>query len=310
MNDYVIIADIASDLNAAMRKKFGVADVLPGHITFPDGHEETADLEWGNISSEAFYASMRDRKNVYKTSLPSLGEIMDTFEKYLVQGLDVLSISLSGGMSGTYSATIVAAKKLAEKYPDRRVVCFDSLRYSTALSAMCVFAARMRAQGKSLEEVHASLLKNKYCFHQMGSLDDLFFLQRQGRVSGTAAVMGTLVGIKSMADFNREGRCTVLAKPLGFKAVYKGTIGYMKRTIVDPEHQTVFVAHSNREKEARRLAALIEETFHPEEVVVTTVGQSCGVNIGPGLMAAFYHGTEISEDLANETAMLAEALAE
>lgn len=310
MFDYVIIVDSTSDLNAEMRRRFGVADMLPGHITYPDGHEELADIEWERTTPAAFYSSMRDKKAVYKSSLPSLGEIMEVFERYLSQGLDVLSISLSGGMSGTYSATVVAAQQLMEKYPERRVVCFDSLRYSTALSAMCVWAARMRNEGKTLDEVHEWLLANKYSFHQMGSLDDLFFLQRQGRVSSTAAVMGTLVGVKPMADFNHEGRCTVMAKPRGFNAVYKGVIKYMKETIVAPERQIIFVAHSNREKEAQHLAALIEEAFHPEEIIITWVGQSCGVNIGPGLMAAFYHGTEISEDLQAETTLLAKALAE
>ena len=138
----------------------------------------------------------------------------------------------------------------------------------------------------------------------MGVLDDLFFCSRMGRVSGVTAIGGTLIGIKPLADFDREGKSHKIGAARGIKNTYRVITEYIKETIIDPEDQIIIVDHSLREAEALTIKKNIEETFNPKEVILTTVGQSCGAGIGPGLFAAFYLGTEISEGLEAETALL------
>jgi len=137
----------------------------------------------------------------------------------------------------------------------------------------------------------------------MGTMDDLFFVASKGRVSHPKAFMGTLVGIKPMGDFDTDGMVTVLAKVKGYEKAYKVIIEYMKRTGVELEGQTVIVAQTLREKQAEALARIIEESIKPKEIIMSDVYPATGVNLGPGLCAAYYLGTPIS-DLVNETAIM------
>ena len=126
--------------------------------------------------------------------------------------------------------------------------------------------------------------------HQMGVLEDLFFCKRMGRVSGAAAVMGTLVGIRPLADINEKGLSDVIGKTRGLAPALKATIDYMARTVERPEEQIMLLSHSDRPERAEELRALVEERFHPKELHVVPVCQSCGASIGPGLYAIFYFG--------------------
>ena len=310
MSNYVIIADSSCDLNSELRKRFKIADYIPGIVVFPDGHAEKADLDWKNISPKAYFGSMKDKKHLYTTSLPNPEDIKDCFAKHLSQGLDILAITLSSGLSGTYDAFCMAARELSEKYPDRKIKVVDSLKYSSAIGLLCVYASLMRDDGKTLDEAAEWLEANKLRIHQMGVLDDLFFCSRMGRVSNVAAIGGTLIGIKPLADFNRKGLSHQLSKTLGLKNSYRVILEYIRRTITNPEQHIIFVANSVRESEAADLKQLITQTFNPKEVIMNTVGQSCGASIGPGLFAVFYYGEEISEDMSYEKALLDEIIAQ
>lgn len=197
-------------------------------------------------------------------------------------------------------------KELLPKYPERKIICVDSMRYSTALSMLVIEAAIKRKEGLSLEETAEYIENNKHRLHQIGPMDDLFFLCKTGRISNFKAFFGTLVGINPMADFNRHGLSEVIAKFKGKKAAFDAVIKYMKKTINNPEEQIIFVAHSNRQAAAELLRDMIIKEFNPKEVIINHVGMSCGASIGPGLCAAFYWGDEISEDMAREKAIMNE----
>ncbi len=134
MANYVILCDSSSDLTKELRDRFGVPDYIHGVIYHPDGHSELISLDWDTMTPEEFYGSMKEHKVLYSTAAPVLGDIYNTFEKYLVQGKDVLCIAMSTALSSTYANCVTAAKDLMKKYPDRKVVCVDSKRYSTSLA--------------------------------------------------------------------------------------------------------------------------------------------------------------------------------
>lgn len=304
MNSFAIVSDSAVDLTADLREKFKIDDYVPGILIYPDGHSEPADLDWKNISQKEFFAIMKDKNSHFSTAVNSLDVFRQIYEKYLSQGRDVLAINISSGISGTYDTSCIVAKELEEKYPDRKIIVVDSLRYSTALALLCVYASKMRAEGKTIEETAEWLNLHKTCIHQAGTLEDLFYCKKMGRVSNTAAIMGTLVGIKPFADINNKGVSHVLGKVRGKKSLYSAVIEYIKHTIVDPENQTIFVTHTDRYDEALVLKELVEKEFKPKEVIITEIGQSCGPNIGPGLYAAYYYGTKMSEGMKDEKAIL------
>ncbi len=309
MADFVIIPDVSCDLIRPLRERFDIPDYIPGVVYFPDGHSESTDIDWEHNDPKTYYESMSDRKSLYKTAYASPGEITAVYEKYLSQGIDVLSIVLSSGVSGTFQACDRVRQELAAKYPERKIIVIDSLRFSTSLSLLLIMASKKKAEGATIEETAAYVEENKHCIHQIGPMDDLFFLVKTGRISNFKAFFGTLVGVNPMADFNRNGMAEVLAKFKGKKNAFDAVIRYMRKTVIDPENQIMFVAHSNRLEAAKVLAEMIENEFHPKEIIINDVGMSSGSSIGPGLTAAFYYGTEISEGCETEKAIMAEIIA-
>lgn len=304
MSDFVIIPDASSDLTKELRERFGIPGYIKGTIYFPDGRETVADLDWELMDPVTYYESMSGRNMLYKTASAQRREVLSVYESFLSQGKDILAITLSSALSGTNQMCRKVAAELMEKYPQRKIVVVDSLRYSTALSLLVVKACQMQQSGCSLEETAAYLEQNKHRVHQMGPMDDMFFLVKTGRVSNFKAFFGTLIGINPMADFNRSGLAQVLGKFKGKKRAFDAVIEYMKDTIEDAQDQIIFVAHSNRAQAAEVLAQRIQEEFSPKEIIINHVGISCGASIGPGLCAAFYWGKEISENMEYEQALM------
>ena len=307
MSNYIILTDSNCELNKDLRERFGLEDYIKGHIVTPDGVDHRVDLEWELFGSpDKFYTQLKDKKNVFSTSAPNSAEFIEFFSKYLEQGRDIIFLSMSTALSGTYDFAVMAKNELAEKYPDRRIEIFNTLRYSCAVGLLTVTALKLQQEGKTYDEVLEFLNKNYNRVHEMGPMDDLFFLSRKGRISYGKAFMGTLVGVKPLGDFNKNGLTTVLTKALGLKKAMAITIEYVKRTIENPEEQIIFIAETDRRKNAEILADLLKKEVKPKEVIIITCNPSTGANVGPGLAACYYFGKEISDDLVEETKLMEE----
>lgn len=304
MSDFVIIPDSSSDLTGPLRERFNIPDYIRGIFYFPDGTEAVADLDWELIDPVTYYTSMSGRKVLYKTASARRMDILSVYEKHLKAGKDILAITLSSALSGTNQVCQLVAKELLEQYPERKIIVIDSLRYSTALSLLVIMASQKQQEGASLEETAAYVEANKHRIHQIGPMDDMFFLVKTGRVSNFKAFFGTLVGINPVADFNRNGLSQVLGKFKGKKRAFDATIEYMRGTIENPQDQIIFIAHSNREQAAQVLAQRVRDEFSPKEIIINHVGMSCGASIGPGLCAVFYQGKEISENMEQEQSLM------
>ena len=302
MADYVILTDSSTDLTKELRERFGIDDYLPGNITFPDGHTEDSTLDWENISPQDFYTSM-SKDSMYTTGINNIEVQEAFFEKYLKQGLDILNISLSHALSNTFDSCRKAAQNLLEKYPDRKIICVDSLRYSGADGLLCSLAGEMKKEGKSLEEVAEWLENNKHRCHQTGTVDDLKFLAKMGRCSNVSAFMGSLINIKPIAEFNRDGMNQIITKVTGYKKLFAAMMAYMEATI-EPDPKRIFVSHTFRKAQWLQLQDLIKEKYPNAEIIPTTVCMANGSSIGPGMVVAFYMGKEISDGLVEETKIL------
>ncbi len=305
MSYFAIISDAACDLTREQQKRFGMDAWIGAAVVYPDGRSVEVDPDWKNITPEEYYGSMVDKKQMYKSSAVGPEVIKEVFREQLEKGNDVLYLSLSSGMSSLFNHATLAAKELKAEYPARKVVVMDSKRYSTAIALPCIYAAELRKQGKTLDETEAWLNENLDRIHQSGWMDDLFFLARAGRLSKGTAIMGTMIGVKPMADFNMDtGMFQVIGKARGVNRAMDAVVKYVAATIEKPEEQIVFVAHSYRKDYAEKLAARIREEIKPKELILNSIGQNCGANIGPGLVAAFYFGKPLSKDLTEEAATL------
>jgi DegV family protein with EDD domain len=304
MNRVAIIADSAVDLNAELRAAFGIADYVHGVVVKPDGSQFLADDDWANITPEEYFGSMTKGRLIYHSATCSAQEVEDVFKKHLTLGEDILGITIGSAFSGMYNLFQATATRLAPKYPKRHIVIVDSTRYSGAYALLCLKAHDLLMAGKSLEQTATYLEENKNRIHQMGPLDDLFFLNRSGRISKTIAVMGTMVGIRPLADFQKNGFCQPLGKVKGMNHALETSVLYVQRSIENPKTTSIIVAHSDRKAEAVKYAALLQEKIHPQALYLTSVGQISGANIGPGLVAAFYFGDAISEGDEKEKKLL------
>ena len=304
---YAIVGDVTCDLSKELRDRFRIDGYVKGHITIPGGQELDSELEWSFTNARDFYASLKSNLNAYKTASASREEIAGYWEPFLAAGKDVLALSISGALSVTYKLMTDARDELIAKYPSRKIVVIDSQKYSSALGLLTTKASLLRTQGLTLDENAAELNRIKNSIHQMGSMDDLFYVASKGRISHSKAFLGTLVGIKPMGDFDSSGMVTVLAKVRGFEKAFRVVVEYMNETIVKPEDQIVIVAQTAREKQAEELAKLIESSVRPKEVIMSDIYPATGINIGPGLLAAYYFGTEIT-DLAYETKVMSAIL--
>jgi len=307
MSDFVIITDSSSDLNKELREKYDIADYVRGILYFPDSdRSELVDLDWSLMTPDEYFNSMKEHKNLYKTAAPTIEEVTTVFEKYLKQGLDILSINISTGLSATVETCKLAAKDLLEKYPDRKIIVIDTLRYSTSQALVTIDAAMKRLSGATLEETAAYCEEEKTKVHQIGTMDDMFFLAKSGRISNFKAFFGNMIGLNALADINDKGLSEVLARFKGKRDAHKAVIEYIKRTIVNPEEQTIFIAQSLRKEASEQLANLVREEIKPKEIIMNDVGISCGANIGPGLTAVFYKGEKATPGLEKEKAIMEE----
>lgn len=304
MSTFAIVGDAASGLTKELRERFGIDDYVRGNITFPDGTDHVADQDWTEIDPDTYYKSMLNGSNIYKTGVPSLQAIEDVVEKFLADGRDVLTITLSSGMSGTYSVFLSAKKELEEKYPGRTFAVVDSLRFSTPIALMNMKASEMRAAGCTLEETVKWLEENRNRVRQMGPMNDLKFLARTGRITNFKAFFGSLVGINALGDFAPNGVSQVLTNVKGTGKAIRATVEYAKKTIEDPEDQVIFIGHTYRAAEAEQLKEMVEKEIHPKEIIMTRVDMSCGANVGPGMLGMYYFGKEATENLAWETELM------
>ena len=307
MKNFIIITDVNSDLNSDLRARFEI-EYLHAHITVPKMGDLPGTLEWDFTDPKTFYTELTGKVNEYKTAPASPDEYKEAFTKYLSKGYDILSLSISKALSGTYEFACMGRDLALKDFPERKIICLDAKKFSNGFGLIAILASLYREQGHTLEETAKMVEEYSPKVHQMGWLDDLSFVATKGRISHAKAFFGQLVGVKPLADFNKDGMATVLGKAKGKKNAYDAILKYIEATIENPSEQIILIAETNRHDAAMILKDKIQEKFHPKEILVNTVYPSCGINIGPGLMAAYYVGTPISSDFSQEQKIMNDIL--
>ena len=303
------MADAGCDLSAEFQEKYDIK-IINGHLVLPGKGDVPTFMEWKDVSREQFYAELKKNPNDYATAPPNLTEYETAFEPYIKEGKAIICVTISSAISGALDFATTARKNILAKYPDAKIKLIDSLRFGPGFGLMLVHASMLRADGKSFEEVVKYLEENRNRFHQAGWLDDLSFVAKKGRITHPKAFFGQLAGIKPIGEFDAGGLTTVLGKAKGAKAAYSVLMKYIEATIEDPEDQYIFIAQTSRYPQAEAYKKMIEEQFNPKAVYIIDVFPFCGINIGPGLMAAYYVGKPISEDLSAERALIEQFIAE
>ena len=288
--DFEIVTDSSCNLTEAMIDEFGL-HILP--LTFMiDGKQHQSYLKGAHTDLSQFYHMMREGK-VITTSLPNLAESEKLLRGLLDAGRDVLYIGFSSGLSGTFEATDLLLRELAEAYPERTVYAVDTLAASGGEGLLVWHAVQRARAGASIHEVRDWLEGNKLKLAHWFTVDDLMFLFRGGRVSKTSAWAGTLLNIKPVMHVDDEGHLIPLEKVRGRKKSLNALVDHMAQSAQPPvEDQMVFITHGDCIEDAEYVAAQVKERFGVKNVVINWVDPVIGAHSDPGTMALFFLASE------------------
>lgn len=230
------------------------------------------------------------------TSQVNVAEFHDFFSAILKEGKDVLHISLSSGISGTYNSACSAVEELKEEYPDRKVLVVDSLGASSGFGLLVDSLADMRDQGVSLEEAYQYALQQRLHVHHWFFSTDLTSFKRGGRISATAAMLGTVLNICPLMNMDHEGHLIPRQKIRTKKKAIQEAVRMMEEHAADGNSYSgkCFISCSACYDDARAVADLVEERF-PKlkgKVLINSIGTVIGAHTGPGTVALFFFGDE------------------
>lgn len=231
-----------------------------------------------------------------KTSQVSIGEYADLFRTILDEGKDILHLTLSSGISGTYNSAVIAADQLKTEYPDRKIYVVDSLAASSGFGLLIDTLADMRDAGKSIDELYTWVCENKKKVQHWFFTSDLTFFIKGGRVSKAAGFFGGMLGICPLLNVDFEGRLIAREKVRTKRKVIQRIVQKMEENAEDGLNYSgkCFISHSECMEDAKAVAALVESRF-PNlngKVEIYSIGATIGSHTGPGTVALFFWGKE------------------
>ena len=280
-----IMTDNAANLPPELREQYNIRELcltytvdgrlIDGSAPF-DGHD--------------FYEAMRRGAEV-KTSMISPAAARDAIEPALAAGDDVLFLGISGGVSGTCWGVGLVAQELAAEYPGRRVQVLDTRGASLGEGLVVLEAAQMAQQGADMDTIiaRAETLCGKMRQHFM--VDDLKFLRKGGRLSGAAALAGTLLQIKPILQGDENGKIVVRTKERGRKRAMD-TLVALYNELVEDKSAPVGLSHAAAPAEALHLTTLLRQSGCTGPILTVCHEPVTGAHVGPGMLAMyFYSGT-------------------
>lgn len=288
MRNFVITTDTTSDLPKDYISKHNIT-VLP--LTYVlEGITYTQD---NGLEFSKFYEKMKNG-SMPTTSQVNPSQAKEIFEKLYKEGFDILHIAFSSALSGSYSSAKIAADEMTEEYPDCKIMVVDSLCASLGEGLLIHKASMLKESGKTIDEVVEWIEANKlHVCHNFTPMD-LFHLYRGGRVSKTAAILGTMINVKPILHVDNEGRLIPIGKVRGRKKSLTTLVDNMEKQIgayvEENKRDGVFIGHGDTPEDAQFVADLIKKRFGIDSFLIDYVGPVIGAHTGPGILALFFMG--------------------
>ena len=229
-----------------------------------------------------------------KTSQISAGDYMAHFEQFLAAGQDVVHVTLSSGISGTFNSACAARDQLAEKYPDRHVYVVDSLAASSGYGLLMDKLAELRDSGMGAAELAAWAEEHKSEVQHWFFSSDLTFFIRGGRISKAAGLVGGMLKICPVMDVAPDGSLAVREKIRTKAKAINRVVEKMEELAEGGLDYSgkCYISQSECKADALEVAARVEERFPKLDgkVEVFPIGATIGVHTGPGTVALFFWG--------------------
>lgn len=280
-----LFTDTSANLPVEIIDEYGI-EVVPFSYTI-DGVEYIPEREF---DGKAFYAAMRAGSAV-KTSMVNTGTFIDRFKTALDAGRDVLYIGMSGGISGTANAALMAKQELDEEYPDRKIIVIDTLAASLGEGLFVIKAAEQLKDGISLDKIEEDIRAQVPSMCQSFTVDDLKYLKNTGRVSGAAAIIGNVLSIHPILIGDYEGKIVVKAKVRGMKRTLDA-LAERYAELALSKTETIGIAHADNEEGKAYLVQRLRDKGLTGKCLSVCYEPVTGSHVGPGTVALFFFGTD------------------
>ena len=286
MQNYVIATSSTCDLPRTYLEEHNIPFISYTYTIGDKLYEDDCREE----TRQKVYEGMRNGDRL-KTSMINEYVYADFFRSLLEQGKDVIFLDMSQQMSVSYKKSLEAAEALREEFPDRRLYIMDTLCISGGLGLLVTRLVDMMEAGKSFEEVIEWGEANKLKIAHRFTVDDLKYLKEGGRVSNSAALVGTLLSVKPVLYVPDRGTLDVAKKVRGRKAalntIYAGIKGDLDE--VETKGKDIHILQADCREDAEFIRDSIKRDF-PDigEITITSLGVVIGAHCGPGLLTIFY----------------------
>ncbi len=292
MNDFVLSCCSTADLSAEHFERRNIHYICFHYML--DGKTYPDDLG-KSIPFDRFYQAMADGAET-QTSQVNVEEYIVYFTEFLEQGKDILHVTLSSGISGTYNSANLAKAELERKYPERKICIVDSLGASSGYGLLMDKLADLRDAGKGIDEVCEWALQNRLRAQHWFFSTDLTFYIKGGRVSKVSGWFGTVLNICPLLNVDHQGKLIPRSKLRGKNAVIKEIVARMEQYAENGTDYSgkCFISNSACYEDARAVADLVEAKFPKLDgkVLINSIGTTIGSHTGPGTVALFFWGAE------------------
>ena len=290
MSDYILSCCSTADLS---KEHFEARDLKYICFHYKLNGVDYADDLGQSISFDEFYKRM-DAGEDTQTSQVNVSEYLEYFENFLSAGKDILHLTLSSGISGSYNSAVNAAKIAKERYPERKIYVVNSLAASSGYGLLMDKLADLRDGGMDIEELRDWAEENKLRLHHWFFSSDLKFFIKGGRVSKTSGAIGTLLGICPLLNVDNGGHLIARAKIRSKKKVIQEIEKRMEEFADEGLDYSgkCYMCQSACYEDAKAVADIIEERFANlnGKVEINNIGTTIGSHTGPGTVALFFWG--------------------
>lgn len=286
---YKIITDSCANLTDEQIAEYGVEILSLKYYIGDEGFDSY--IKGEKIDYSNVYKILREKGKI-TTSLANREDCDKVILPVLEEGYDALILAFSSGLSGTYQTIMNSVEDYKEMFPDREIVVVDTLCASMGQGLLVHYAVKLKNEGKSLREVADWAEDNKLKICHTFTLDDLFFLKRGGRLSGTSAVVGSLMNIKPLMYVANDGKLYVTGKARGRKAAINHLIDSVGEKGVDIENQDIFIVHGDCLEEAKIIGDAVKDKYNVKNIVYNCLDPVIVSHSGPGTLAIFFVGKE------------------
>ena len=291
MAKFQIFADSCCDLPREIRDQYHL-DYCRMNVVV-DEKEMVADLDWKEFKPEEFYGWLAAGRHCKTTQVP-LTEFINRFTPYLEKGIDVLYIACSSRCSGSINVFELAKQQLLEQFPERKLIGIDSLNACFGEGILAILAAQKQDEGATIEEVADYILSIRNNVVQFATVETLSYIKAAGRIKASKAIMGNLFHKKPIFISDAHGDNYTLGTVTGTKAadneLFKGAV----ERIEEGKFNVVYIGQGMAQERAERLKERLLEAFKDIEVRICWIGPIIGTTCGPGVLAVFGFGKEVT----------------